>query len=468
MVRRVAAVAFAALVAAGGASAALLTGAPVAASPTTTGATTAVTTSSAATTLVVTGHGFGHGLGMGQWGAYGYALHGWTSARILAHYFPETSLGRDTSPLVRVLLADAVPSVLLGSAEPWHVVDGAGKRLALPAGPVTVPASLRVEGKRLVSPLTFEPGRSPVEAAGLPYRGKLVLASDGKAVQLINLVALEAYLPGVVSEEMPSTWPNAALQAQAIAARSYALAQIRSVPASSAFDLYADSRSQAYGGINAETPAVVKAVTGTRNLVVLFHGKVATTYFSASSGGETMSAAEATGTPVPYLVAVPDPYDTLSPYHDWGPVLLSSADAAKALGLRGALDDLVTTLDPTGRVASATTVSNGSTVTLTGMQVRDDLGLRSSWFDIGFLSLAPVRAPVTPNTPVALGGVVRGLTDVSLEAQAADGTWTTAGAVTPAADGSFTIRVTPKATTNYRLATGDVRGALIKVRVKPA
>jgi hypothetical protein len=79
-----------------------------------------------------------------------------------------------------------------------------------------------------------------------------------------------------------------------------------------------------------------------------------------------------------------------------------------------------------------------------------------------------VRAPVTPNTPVALGGVVRGLTDVSLEAQAADGTWTTAGAVAPAADGSFTVRVTPKATTSYRLATGDVRGALIKVRVKPA
>ena len=147
---------------------------------------------------------------------------------------------------------------------------------------------------------------------------------------------------------MPSTWPNAALEAQAIAARSYALAQIRSVPAASPFDLYADSRSQVYGGINAETPAVTKAVTATRNLVVLFHGKVATTYFSASSGGETMSAAEATGTPVPYLVAVPDPYDTLSPYHDWGPVLLSAADAAKALGLHGGLDDLVSDTRPDG------------------------------------------------------------------------------------------------------------------------
>ena len=259
MVRRVAAVAFAALVAAGGASAALLTGAPGAASPTTTGTTTtAVTTSSAATTLVVTGHGYGHGLGMGQWGAYGYALHGWTSARILAHYFPETSLGRDTSPLVRVLLADAVPSVVLGSAAPWRVVDGAGTRLALPAGPLTVPASLRLEGKRLVSPLTFEPGRAPVEAAGLPYRGELVLTSDGKAVQLINVVALESYLPGVVSEEMPSTWPKAALRRRRSRRAPTRSPQIGVVPASSPFDLYADSRSQAYGGIDAETPAVTR------------------------------------------------------------------------------------------------------------------------------------------------------------------------------------------------------------------
>jgi SpoIID/LytB domain protein len=347
-------------------------------------------------------------------------------------------------------------------------VDGAGKRLALPAGSLTVPASLKLDGKKLVSPLTFKPGRSPVEAAGLPYRGTLLLTSDGKSIELVNVVALEAYLRGVVSEEMPSTWPAAALQAQTIAARSYALAQMKNVPASSQFDVYADPRSQAYGGIDAETPAVTAAVTATSKKVVLYRGEVATTFFSASSGGETMSSDEGTGTPVPYLVAVPDPYDTLSPYHDWGPILLTAPDMAKALGLHGALDDLVSTLDPTGRVASATAVSNGSTVTFSGTQVRDDLGLRSSWFDIGFLSLDPVKAPVKRGLPITLGGVVRDLADVALEAQAPNGTWTTVGEVTPADDGSFTIAVTPKATTLYRLASGSARGALIKVRVKPA
>jgi stage II sporulation protein D len=470
MVRRgVAAVAFVALLAVGGASAALLTGSPIVVASTTTGATsTTVTTSSAATTLVVTGHGFGHGMGMGQWGAYGYALHGWSCARILGHYFPGTALVRNGAPLVRVLLIDAVPKVTLGSAAPWRVVDGAGTRLALPAGSLDVPASLELDGQKLVSPLTFKRGESPVEAAGLPYRGKLVLTSDGKSIQLLNVVALESYLPGVVSEEMPSTWPQAALQAQAIAARSYALAQIGSVPDTSPFDLYADSRSQVYGGINAETPAVTKAVIATKNQVVLYRGKVATTYFSASSGGETMSAEEGTGTPVPYLVAVPDPYDLLSPYHDWGPVLLSAAEAAKALGLHGGLDDVVSTLDPTGRVASATVVSGGSTVTLTGMQVRDDLGLRSSWFQIGLLALDPMRTQVTKGTLITLRGAVRGLDGVSLEAQAPNGSWVTVSTVAPGGDGTFTVAVTPNATTRYRLSTGSVRGALIKVLVKSA
>ena len=76
---------------------------------------------------------------------------------------------------MRVLLADAVPSVLLGSAAPWRVVDGAGNAACASGRPAHRARIAPVDGKKLVSPLTFEPGRSPVEAAGLPYRGKLVL-----------------------------------------------------------------------------------------------------------------------------------------------------------------------------------------------------------------------------------------------------------------------------------------------------
>ena len=129
---------------------------------------------------------------------------------------------------------------------------------------------------------------------------------------------------------MPSAWPPEALKAQAVAARSYALANLAK---GKDYDLYADTRSQVYGGLDAEVPATNDAVDATKGEVVLYDGKVANTLFFSTSGGRTASAAETTGTGVPYLVSVVDPYDTASPYHDWGPVLFDAAKVAKQLKL---------------------------------------------------------------------------------------------------------------------------------------
>ncbi len=178
MVRRgVAAVGFVALLVAGGASAALLTGRPIAA-PSTTGADAHDRHDE-----LSRGDARGHRARLrarnGDGAVGGLRLR---AARLDLDAHPRPLLPRhvhraqDAAPLVRVLLADAVPSVLLGSAAKWHVVDGAGTRLALPAGPLRVPASLRLDRKKLVSPLTFEPGKAPVEAAGRPYHGRLVLS----------------------------------------------------------------------------------------------------------------------------------------------------------------------------------------------------------------------------------------------------------------------------------------------------
>jgi stage II sporulation protein D len=489
--RAFAAVGFAALALVGGASAALLgdagvpvpagtsaasaPGAPVSsaagsttepATPATTASTTTgtVTTSDAATTFVVSGHGYGHGMGMGQWGAYGYALHGWSDAQILRHYYPGTTLGHDAPRRVRVLLAEGVSTVTVGSAAPWQLTDAAGTKLRLPAGSLVVRAPLRLQGRRLVSPLTFRPGRSPVEAASLAYRGALVIDSTGRRLDLVNVVPLESYLDGVVAEEMPTTWPPAALEAQAIAARSYALAQIAAAATESPFDLYDDWRSQAYGGIAAETPTVARAVAATVGEIVLYDGKVAMTYFSSSSGGQTSSAAAGTGTPVPYLVSVPDPFDALSPDHDWGPLLFSAAGAGKKLGLDGPLVNLE--VPPgSGHVPSVTAIAAGGQVTLTGLQVQSDLGLRSTWFQVGLLALKPRPAPVGAGTAVTLTGTVEGLSGVALEAEPKGQPWRTLAPVAPDSAGSFSIEVTPEVTTLYRLATGSVRGALIKVEV---
>ncbi len=333
-------------------------------------------------TLAITGHGWGHGVGMSQWGAYGYSLHGWDASRILLHYYPGTTLGTHPGTRVRVLLVGGAGTAALGSVAPWRVVDAAGTRLKLPAGRLTLRASLRLRRKPLVAPLTFRPGKAPVEVDGRSYRGSLTVLSDGTTLQVVNDVQLESYLDGVVGEEVSAAWPKAALEAQAIAARSYALTQLARAGAASPFDLYADGRSQVYGGIDAESPAITQAVTATARRVVLYDGAVATTYFSSSSGGRTADSDDTIGAAVPYLVSVPDPWDTYSPYHEWGPIVISTRAAAKELGLRGPLVDLQLESGPDGRVISVTAATAGKTVTLTGAQLRDTLGLRSDWFQL--------------------------------------------------------------------------------------
>ncbi len=428
-------------------------------------ATAAPMSSTAASVLVFSGHGLGHGMGMGQWGAYGYALHGWSAEQILEHYYTGTTIGRDSTKSVRVLLADAAPSAALGSAAPWKLVDGAGTRVKLPAGALLVPASLELEGRKLVSPLTLRPGAAPVEVGGQAYHGSLSVVSNGTTLQVVNTVGIESYLDGVVAAEVPPSWPEAALEAQAIAARSFAISQIETVDTGSPFDVYADGRSQVYGGIAAETPSTTSAVAATAGRVVLYRGKVATTYFGSSSGGETMSAAEGSGVAVPYLVSVTDPWDVYAPDHDWGPVLVSAGAAGKALGLGGALSRLELTAGITGRVDSATAVAAGKKLVLTGAQLRADLGLDSTWFQLGWLALKAPPEAVPPGTPVELTGLARGMLGVTLESRTADTPWQPAGGVAPDASGAFSVTVSPRVTTWYRLASGTIDAGVATVRV---
>jgi SpoIID/LytB domain protein len=224
-----------------------------------------------------------------------------------------------------------------------------------------------------------------------------------------------------------------------------------------------------YGGIAAETPAGDQAVQDTIHQVVLYGGTIATTYFSSSTGGRTVSAAEAFGKPVPYLVSVPDPYDTYSPYHDWGPVLYDARAVAAAVGLKGQqLVDLQATRGPSGRVAKVTAIGSASQVTLTGSALRGALGLRSSWFSVGWLELDAPTTPVAYGTPVVLNGVARGVGGIAVEAKpAGSADWQIVASIVPDASGAFTTTVTPQVTTQYRLAVGSVDAGLVEAQVVP-
>lgn len=136
------------------------------------------------------------------------------------------------------------------------------------------------------------------------YRGHLIIQNKNKKLTVINDVDLEDYIKGVVPSEMPSGWELEALKAQAIAARSYALANLGK-RASFGYDLKDTPEDQAYGGASAETTKTNRAVDETSGLVLTYNYKVVSAFYSASAGGQTVTAKEAWGNDVPYVRSVP-------------------------------------------------------------------------------------------------------------------------------------------------------------------
>jgi stage II sporulation protein D len=420
-----------------------------------------------AATFVVTGHGWGHGVGMSQYGAYGYAQKGVGYAKIVLHYFPGTELGQAPVSKVRVLLTSGVATLPIASASDFRVRDATGAVHDVAAGKYTLtPAlKLKVDGattaRALPGPLLFQPGTSPLQLKHL-YRGSVQFDVVSGKLRAINFVGLEQYLYGVVPSEMPFTWAPEALKAQAVVARSYALATRRN----GAFDLYPDTRSQVYLGVEHEKPSTTAAVDATAGQVVLYQGEVAKTFFFSTSGGRTASAEDVWGEPVPYLVSVPDPYDSISPHHTWGPVAFTGAALAKRLKMKGRVVDVQTELNSSGRIKQLTVVGTQGTLEMPGASVRQRLGMQSTWFTVGVLSLTAPTTAVVYGSRAQLTGVARGLSQPML--QRLDGTsWKDVGAVKPDKDGTVALSIKPPVTTRYRLATGKVSAPSVRVPVAP-
>ncbi|MBA3735586.1 MAG: SpoIID/LytB domain-containing protein [Actinobacteria bacterium] len=418
-------------------------------------------------TFVVTGHGWGHGVGLSQYGAYGYAQKGFDYEKIVLHYFPGTELGDAPVSRVRVLLTSGVSALTVNSTVDFKVKDGSGVVHTLAAGayPLTTGLKLAVDGqvkaRALPGPLLFQPGSAAL-ALKHRYRGSIQVDLNGGKLRAINMVGLEQYLYGVVPSEMPYTWHPEALKAQAIVARSYALATRRT----GAFDLYPDTRSQVYLGIEHEKASTNAAVNATAGKVVLYDGEVAKTFFFSTSGGRTASAEDVWGEPVPYLLSVPDPYDSISPHHDWGPFVFTGAKLAKMMKMKGRVVDLQAELNSSGRIKVLNVIGTKSTVAVAGTVLRQRMGLRSTWFSVGVLSLAAPTQTVVYGGRAKLIGVARGLTQAVLQ-QLQAGTWTDVSTVKADKDGAVSVLVKPAVSTQYRLASGKVLAASVRVPVAP-
>ncbi len=224
------------------------------------------------------------------------------------------------------------------------------------------------------------------------YRGRVQLRREGQVLQAINHIGLETYLPSVVGSEMPASWPQAALRAQAVAARTYALRQRKP---GSAFDVTATVSSQVYKGVEAETESTRSAVASTRSQVLTYQGSLATTVFHSSSGGRTENSGDLWTRQLPYLVSVPD-FDHNSPVHQWEKPLSQEAlrQAFAETGGVQRIDVLATTA--TGRVRQARVIGPAGTLVVTGPQLRSRLGLRST--KVRFEVVEPNR-PLTRGLP---------------------------------------------------------------------
>jgi stage II sporulation protein D len=421
--------------------------------------------------FVVSGRGWGHGVGMSQYGAYGQAKIGRTYDEILGHYYTGTTIGKAGRKEVRVLLAEGRRAVTVSSTAPFTAVDAAGATYRLPKGPLTLRSDLALPaegpGQALAAaPLVVRPAKKAVLALdGRAYRGKLELVPQGDFLRVVNIVSLENYLQGVVPGEVPFSWPAEALKAQAVAARSYALANlVKGKP----FDLYSDVRSQVYLGVAGERTSTTKAVTDTAAEVVLYGGKVATTYYFSTSGGKTASAADVFGFSVPYLVSRPDPWDKASPYHRWGPVLLGARTVQAKLDAAARVIDATGSATPSGRLRSLVVQTTAGPQTVPASLLRTALGLRSTWITVGVLRLdRPSAGTIAFGSSARLAGIVRFLGTPRLASSQDGAAWSTGTDVNFDKTGIVTVDVKPTRITRYRLeAEGGVSPALL-VQVTP-
>jgi stage II sporulation protein D len=393
--------------------------------------------------LVMSGHGYGHGVGMSQWGAYGYAMHGATYDQILAHYYTGTALGKlPNNPEIRVLLRSGGTSATFTGAT--HI----GDRTLDPTTTYAVTRNLAGQlilrspgGRKLAayeSPLRVESDGAPMMLRGGAlngvvdgtYRGALEFRADTfKGIDVVDAVALEDYVRGVVPRESPSSWPAAALQAQAVAARTYAVTTSGGA-ASRGFDQYPDQRSQVYGGVTAETPSTDAAVASTSGQVVTYDGQPVVTYFFSTSGGRTENVENSFlgSQPEPWLRSVADPYDTASPKHDWGPFRLTGAQAARKLAglVKGSFRGIkVVHRGASPRIVQAVVLGSKGRTTVSGPTLRKRFGLADSWVYFRYISTTVKKAPpappveLAPATDPAAPSPTGGVTPIAPSAKAA-------------------------------------------------
>jgi len=392
------------------------------------------------------GSGYGHGVGMSQVGAFGMAREGKTATEILTHYYSGVEVAPvDDSAFLRINIADKIQSVTFSNESlsfdpsissvlqifPGELAPGVVETATAPTTlPLGGSLTFSILGQALISSIsdpatgantalpqggiwtirwsgtTAFPGENSllkmkVGSTTKRYRYgqiQIKLISGGltsAAIIVTNTLRLhDEYLRGI--GEVPSSWPSAALQAQVIAARTFGLAKKDSIRKICDCNLYSSTQDQNFVGWSKEVEAVygkkwVDAVSITQpdtntGLAILYKGKPIFAYYASSTGGVTENVQDVWGTPVPYLLSVPDPWSldsTINPsYSSWARSI-SQANMAKAFNLPDVARYEVTARTGGGAVKRVSAFStNGKSSQLTGEKFRSLLKLPSAWIQL--------------------------------------------------------------------------------------
>jgi len=429
----------------------------------------------AATRWVIKGRGYGHGIGLSQYGAYGLARHGRDYREILRHYYRGTELERAPNRPVRVLLgsgrslarfrgANRLAGVRNLSKRATYTVRPSGGQLALMRGSRRVGTYPRLR--------VYRRGGVVRLLGSDRYRGALDFRPGG-GMTVINRLKVDDYVKGVVAGEVPSSWHYQALRAQAVAARSYGLATRKR---GRSFDVYPDTRSQVYNGVNGETARTNSAVRATSREVVTHGGEVAVTYFFSTSGGHTENVENVFlgSDPEPWLKGVEDPHDDLSPHHRWRRRYTSSGlDAALGSYSPGRLRRIkVLRRGVSPRIVRARVYGSRGRRRVSGPALRSRLGLRDTWARFYRVSTSQARAVGTSRffhlgTPLLPGRVLTGVFEprprtLVLERRSPAGRWHRLLRLRTSRAGRYRVKV--RRPGRYRVRAGDVAGPPLRVR----
>jgi stage II sporulation protein D len=379
------------------------------------------------------GRGNGHGLGMSQWGARGRAAAGQDAGTMLAAYYQGTRIdARDSSGTVRIALTHGP----LNLAQPWARLFGP---LPEVAGPITIDgAPLQVGPGALLGfgansagqAIAFVKGADGARGTPVVLRGAItvhgqgpagirtnlaqtldsdfrtgseqrryagtleILPKSGAQILPVNILPMEDYLKGVVPAEMPFYWGEAALKAQAIAARTYAMRKIALNGGGGDFDLEGNEFDQAYSGLSAQRDATSSAVDATRGQVLTYGGRLIEALFSASNGGHSSDSEYGfihwnrglkPAARIAYLRGISDPFDH-APGWQIGP--FSPTAAATVLRDNGEdLGDKLLGIDvlqrgPSGRILGVRLRGNRATDEVSGPVLRFYFGLPDTLVDV--------------------------------------------------------------------------------------